>query len=68
MSLAHVRIFDDAMDRADSAALSIRGYTRRALHKDERGITETMAMEAGVLADRLEAIVQEFGLDTEQLP
>lgn len=58
-----VKRYDDAMDRAATAAIIIRRYTSRAQVKDEAIVTAQDVVDAQSLAKQLEAIVNEFGLE-----
>lgn len=64
MNGATVLDYDRASNRAYDAACTIRRYVSRAINVRDSAITKDLAESAKNLADRLEAIVTDFGLDT----
>lgn len=58
-----IKRYDDAIDRAAIAAIAIRRYTSKAQGKAETSITIRHAFDAEELAKRLEAVVNDFGLE-----
>jgi len=55
--------YDKAASRAETAAVAIRRHTTRAGILSERKVTADRLTDIKALADRLEAIVRDFGLD-----